>query len=55
MTPEQEAFLKNRIEQLTSRYKDVGPFRKFGIKRTIDGMRKQLKTGVWSPHKAESN
>lgn len=50
MTPEQETFLKKRIEQLTSRYKAVGPFRKFGIKRTIDGMKKQLKTGVWTPH-----
>jgi hypothetical protein len=47
VTEDQEAYLKGRIQSLRSRQKNVGPFRAAGIQRTIDGMKEQLKTGVF--------
>lgn len=47
MTDEEEAYLKRRIQSLRSRQQNVGPFRAAGIQRTIDGMKEQLKTGIY--------
>ncbi|MCK9549502.1 hypothetical protein [Aquamicrobium sp.] len=50
LTQEQRRWLMARIQQLRSRMKTVGPFRQAGIHRTIEGMKAQLRTGVWRPH-----
>ena len=50
LTPEQCSWLIARIQRLRSRMKTVGPFRQAGIHRTIEGMKEQLRTGVWRPH-----
>ena len=47
MTEDEQKWLKARITQLRSKQQNVGPFRAAGIQRTIDGMKEQLRTGVW--------
>lgn len=49
MTKDQEQYLHRRIQSLRSKQESVGPFRQAGIQRTIDGMKQQLKDGVWRP------
>ena len=49
MSEEQRSFLKARIQVLQSRKRLVGPFRRWGIQRTIDGMKRQLRLDVWEP------
>ena len=49
LTEEQREFLGKRIQQLRSKQKRVGPFKQYGIQRTIDGMKKQLKENRWDP------
>lgn len=50
LTVEQTTWLKTRIVQLRSRQQSVGPFRRAGIERTIQGMKQQLREQRWVPH-----
>lgn len=47
---DQREWLKKRIQQLRSRQQNSGYMRQAGIQRTIEGMKAQLKEGVWKPH-----
>ena len=47
---DQREWLKKRIQQLRSRQQNSGYMRQAGIQRTIDGMKEQIKTGVWRPY-----
>lgn len=55
LTVEQDAFLRRRIQQLKSRQQSAGPFRAAGIQRTLEGMRKQLRDGIWQPHTKDTH
>ncbi|WP_156022480.1 hypothetical protein [Sphingobium indicum] len=50
LTQEQREWLTSRIQQLRSRMRTAGSFRQAGIHRTIEGMKQQLRSGIWKPH-----
>lgn len=50
LTQEQRDWLTVRIQQLRSRMRAAGPFCQAGIHRTIEGMKQQLRSGIWKPH-----
>lgn len=47
LTKEQKEYLQRCIQSLRSKQKSVGVFRQAGMQRTIEGMRKQLRLGLW--------
>lgn len=54
MTKDQETWIKSRIQSLRSKQQSVGVFRQTGIQRTIAGLKLQLRSGIWKPHKETS-